>query len=433
MRRQISWLVAATTSAVVLAFLVPLALLVRTLAVDRALAGANQEAQQVSALVAGVDEAKQLAELVALVDQGSALSTSVWLPDGTMVGLPTGSAAATPGTAELARARKGEAFTTIEDDRGAQVYLPVITARGTAVVRTLVPVAELYRGLSRAWITLAGLGALLLAGALVAADRMSRRVSAPIMAVSRIAHRLREGELSARAQVRGPVEVVDLASSVNRLAERIGELLRVEREAVADLSHRLRTPVTALRLDADSVAEPEVRERLTGHVEHLQRTIDAIVRDARRPVVSPVARFCDAAVVVRERVTFWSALATDQGRAVDVELPDRPMPAGIDAAELAAVLDVLLDNVFAHTPEGSGFAVALTLDGVGAVRLDVVDAGPGLADPALAERGVSGTGSTGLGLDIVRRAAMAAGGGLVLGRAAGGGTAVTVTLAPAAG
>jgi signal transduction histidine kinase len=432
MRRQISWLVAATTSAVVLAFLIPLALLVRTLAEERALDGAKQEAQGVSALVAGVDDDDQLGDLVALVDERSRLSTAVWLPGRPALNASTGQPARGTSAARVERARRGAAFTAVDDDRGAEVFLPVVTARGTAVIRTFVPTTELHRGVTRAWATLAVLGVLLLGGALFAADRLGGRVSAPIIGVSLVAHRLREGELTARAQVRGPDEVQDLASSVNRLAERIGELLRSEREAVADLSHRLRTPVTALRLDADAVTDQAVRDRLTSHVEHLQRAVDAVVRDARRPVVSSVDRRCDAAAVVRERVNFWSALACDQGRSVTTGIPTYPVAAAITAGELAAVVDVLVDNVFAHTPEAVPFEVTLTQDDTGSVRLEVIDAGPGIADPALSRRGASGAGSTGLGLDIVRRAATAAGGDLLLRQSAGGGTAAVVTFAPPA-
>ncbi|HEX3003708.1 MAG TPA: HAMP domain-containing sensor histidine kinase [Angustibacter sp.] len=426
MRRQIWLLVAATTSAVILAFLIPLGLLVRTLAEDRALASASQEAQSVAALVAAVSDQRQLADLVGGVGERSRLETSVVLADGTQIG----PALATPDDELLERARTGEAFTSRRPDGSARVYVPVVTEAGTAVVRSVVPGRELHRGLTAAWATIAALGLLLLAGSLLAADRLGRRVAAPISEVSLVAHRLREGEMTARAHVGGPPEVADLASSLNRLADRIGELLRIEREAVADLSHRLRTPITALRLDVDAVQPPEVAERLGAHVEHLQRTVDAIVKEARRPVLSSLDRGCDAAAVVRERVDFWSALAADQGRSVTVEVPQRPMPAALDASELADVLDVLLDNVFAHTPEGTGFEVALSYDSAGAVRLEVIDAGPGLTDPSLTERGVSGAGSTGLGLDIVRRTAQAAGGELVVRRGLRGGTVAIVTFAP---
>ena len=242
---------------------------------------------------------------------------------------------------------------------------------------------------------------------------------------------MRAGDLSSRALAKGPWEVVELGTALNRLAERIGVLLVAEREAVADLSHRLRTPVTALRLDVEAVQPPEMAQRLRDHVDHLARTVDAVVKDARRPVGASVGRVCDAAGVVRERAAFWSALAEDQGRNLEVVVPSRPMMARIDASDLVDVVDALVDNVFAHTPEGTGLLVALGRDSAGRVRLEVADGGHGLVDIELAERGRSGSGSSGLGLDIVRRAAIAAGGELHLTTSGVGGTVALVTFAAA--
>ncbi len=151
----------------------------------------------------------------------------------------------------------------------------------------------------------------------------------------------------------GPPEVEALGRSLNRLADRVVELLALEREQAADLSHRLRTPVTALRLDVDQIDDPQVAERLRGHVDNLVRTVDQVVADARRPVRADLESRCDAAQVVRERVEFWSALAQDQDRAVGGRLDPGPVLVAVDAADLADALDALLDNVFAHTPDGT--------------------------------------------------------------------------------
>ena len=426
MRRRISLLVAATTSAVILAFLIPLGLLVRTLAEDRAIAGASQEAQAVATLVAGVNEEGQLTDLVDLVDQRSPRATSALRPNGTLIGT------APPGSSQwnasaVRRARAGEAFTLLSDEN-ALVVVPVVTDHGTVVVRTSISDRDLHQGVATAWLTFAGLGAVLMGIAVVAADRLGRRVSAPVSELAAVAHRLRAGELDARAVPRGPVETVELGAALNRLADRIGELLTAEREAVADLSHRLRTPVTALRLDAEAVAEPELADRLRDHIGHLERTVDAVVKDARRPVRSTLGRSCDAAGVVRGRVAFWSALAADQDRDLTISIPSTTTPAAIDAADLVDVVDALVDNVFAHTPDGTAFAVSLTSSDPGLVRLEVADAGPGAATPDVAERGHSTGNSTGLGLDIVRRAAVAAGGELVVATSPSGGMLAVVTL-----
>jgi signal transduction histidine kinase len=431
MRRRISWLVAATTSAVILAFLIPLGMLVRTLAEDRAIAGASQEAQGVATLVAGVNDEIQLRDLVGLVDQRSQRATSVLLPDGTLIGTaPQGSPKSN--SAAVSRARAGEAFTLIQAE-SAQVVVPVVTERGTVVVRTSISGGDLHRGVATAWLTFAGLGAVLMTIAVVGADRLGRRVSAPVSELAAVAHRLRAGELDARAVPRGPVETVELGEALNRLADRIGELLTAEREAVADLSHRLRTPVTALRLDAEAVADPELADRLRDHIGHLERTVDAVVKDARRPVRSTLGRSCDASSVVRDRVAFWSALAADQDRNLTVDIPPTPTPAAIDASDLVDVVDALVDNVFAHTPDGTAFSVSLMSSDPNLLKLEVADHGPGAGGSDVARRGHSTGDSSGLGLDIVRRAAVAAGGGLVVASSPSGGMLAVVTLGVAKG
>lgn len=418
MRRRIAWLVAATTSAVVLAFVIPLALLVRTVASDRAMANANDEARAAAILVSGLDASPELADLVAEVDRRSPALTSVLLPSGEVLGSPAEDIADDP---HVARAREGGAFTDLDSD-GGRILVPVITADGTSVVRTLVDRELLREGVYRAWVSISLLGLLLLGLALLIADRLGRRVSEPVTDLAAVAERLHQGELAARATPEGPPETVELAETLNRLAERITELLAAERAAVGDLSHRLRTPVTALRLDTDLVDDPGVAARLQTHIAQLQRSIDAIVRDARRPLHESLSTWCDAGAVVAERAAFWSALAEDQGRPVQVEVPDRPLPVALDATDLRDALDVLVDNVFAHTDEHVGFAVRLREVPEGAL-LEVVDHGPGLAPQAPEHR----PGTSGLGLQIVRRTATRAGGRFDL-SSEGGGVAARLTL-----
>src|ERR1035437_977411 len=413
MRRTISLLVAATTSAVIIAFLIPLAMLVRTLAEDRAIAGASQEAQGVATLVAGVQDESQLKTLVDDLNQVSTRATSVVMPDGRLIGTaPPESAASNADVVK--RARAGSSFIQM-GVKSAQVVVFVRTGdRGVFVVRTAVVNSLLQEGVPTAGLPVAGRGPVLMVLAVVAAVLLGRRVSAPVSELAAVAHRLREGELDARAVLRGPVETVELGTALNRLADRIGQLLSAEREAVADLSHRLRTPVTALRLDAEAVTEPEIAGRLRAHIANLEHTVDAVVKDARRPVRAAVDRTCDAASVVRDRVAFWSALAADQERGLTVSIDSPATPVSMDGADLVDVVDALVDNVFAHTPDGTDFVASLTRSDPGLVRLQVADEGPGTGGLDVATRGHSSANSTGLGLDIVRRAAIAAGGELVI-------------------
>jgi signal transduction histidine kinase len=97
----------------------------------------------------------------------------------------------------------------------------------------------------------------------------------------------------------------------------------------------------------------------------------------------------------------------------------------LSRSELILAVDALLGNVFSHTPEGVAFRVT-----VSAAGLIVDDAGPGIADPAFSmQRGVSGAGSTGLGLDIVRRVAESAGGRIEIDRGPMGGARIAMLLA----
>jgi signal transduction histidine kinase len=225
----------------------------------------------------------------------------------------------------------------------------------------------------------------------------------------------------------GPPEVASVGAVLNDLGDRVADLLADERELVADLSHRLRTPITALQLDVDSLADPAERDRMAGHVGHLVDAVDTIIRAARQHDRRAPA-WCDAAAVVRDRARFWSVLAATQGREVQVALPAGQAPVLVDAPSLGAALDVLVDNVFRHTPTGTGCLLEVTVAPLEVV-VSVTDEGPGLADESMTVRGRSGAGSTGLGLDVAKRTAERAGGRLEVGAGPGGrGARVTLAL-----
>jgi signal transduction histidine kinase len=219
---------------------------------------------------------------------------------------------------------------------------------------------------------------------------------------------------------------VELGTVVNGLAGRIRTLLAAERELVADLSHRLRTPITALRLDTEGLRDPAEAERVGADVDALERAVDDVIRDARRQAEAEAV--ADASAVVRARVAFWAALADDQGRPVHVDIDPGELLVGVSAPDLAAAVDALLENALSHTPDGTAVHVRLGARGPDGALLVVEDEGPGVPPGVGLERGVSGRGSTGLGLDIARRTAAASGGSLALGRGAAGGASVQMEL-----
>jgi signal transduction histidine kinase len=130
--------------------------------------------------------------------------------------------------------------------------------------------------------------------------------------------------------------------------------------------------------------------------------------------------------VVRRRGGFWATLAEQQDRRCLVEVTTEQAPVDLPEDELAAVVDALVGNVFRHTAPGTDFAVRL-VRAAQVVLLTVEDAGPGIPDPDDAlVRGASAA-STGLGLDIARRAAAATRGAVEIGRSPMGGARVSVT------
>ncbi|WP_306215153.1 sensor histidine kinase [Actinoplanes sp. RD1] len=417
MRRQLTLLVAATTCLVLIAFLVPLAVLVRQVAADRAVSQATAVIQAIVPLIGSADDAGVTGSL-----EGQPVPVSVFTPAGAVLGSP---AERTPAV-RLAAADVQSL--TVDTAAGREVVVGVRSTRGTYVIRSLVPAAELTRGVTRAWLVLAGLGAALVVLGLLVADRLARTLVAPIAGLSAVSHRLARAELSARAAPAGPPEVREVAGALNHLAGRIQDLLREEREQVADLSHRLRTPLTALRLEVESMRDPAEAHRMSAAADRIERAVTTVIQQARRR--GGERQSCDATAVVRDRVAFWTVLAEDTDREVSTRLPAVPLPVAVPADELAAALDALLGNVFAHTPDGTALAVTLRPGADGGAELTVRDFGPGFPASST-RRGTSGSGSTGLGVDIARRAAEDGGGSLTVETADGGGALVRLTFAPA--
>jgi len=426
-RRRLTLLVAATMSLVLVAFLVPLALLVRTVAVDRAVQEATTRAQSISTLVAtaGLEEVRLNVDLA--IASGQAIT--VFWSDGSTLGT------AAPRSASVALAATGQSLTA-EIPGGREILFPASDpGGGSVVIRALVADEEMQRGVVRAWLILAALGLALLTVGLFVADRLAGAIVGPMLQLSGVSHRLGAGDLEARTAENGPPEVREVGRALNTLAERMSVLLAEERETVADLSHRLRTPLTALRLDAEQLDDPDDAVRIGGSVDALERALTQVIQEARaRADEATGTSGCDAAAVVRDRVDFWQVLAEDTNRSVATRLDPGPLEVRVGAADLAACVDAVLGNVFAHTPDGTDFAVELERLLGGGARLVVADAGPGLA-PTLAvladgrpRRGDSGGGSTGLGLDIARRTATTSGGELLVEPSPLGGTQVVLLL-----
>ncbi|MFC5664700.1 sensor histidine kinase [Kitasatospora misakiensis] len=441
----------AGTTMVALAFLIPLGLMVQQTARDRAFTAAERQAAALGPALAITTDQDAIARAVASTDAGAQGRMAVHLPPAEAAGAAGGMAAATAATAATVGAPGPAAGATIGEVRaldadvasaGGQgrsftVQVPggyallqpvaVDTVR-TAVVEVFVADGDLTRGVATAWQVLSGVALGLVAVSVLVADRMGARIVGSARRLAAAARALGAGDLAVRVPVDGrraadsPEELREAAHAFNAMADRVVHLLAAERELAADLSHRLRTPLTVLRLNAASLGEGDAADATRHAVAQLEREVDQIIRSARRaPEDAPAVTVgCDAAEVIRERVGFWSALAEDEGRRWQLAGADRETPVPVQRGDLAAAVDALLGNVFRHTVVGTAFSVDVLATGSSVIVL-VGDAGPGFTDPEAALKrgeGHGGEGSTGLGLDIVRKLAEATGGDLALGRSA---------------
>ena len=377
MRLRIVLLVVAASSLVLFSFLVPLALVLRGQASDRAVNSATTRAESLAQSVARLQPAGLGRPIATARSANNSTPVSVFLPDRHVLGVRV----PVSGEVRLAR-RDHHSFNTAVPGGVAVLVAVTEPDGGTAVIQVFVPESQLRLGVTRTWLVLLGLGLVVLMLSVALADLLARSLVRPLGAVARAADRLAAGDLSARAGEAGPPEVRRVGAGLNRLARRIGELLAYERETIADVSHRLRTPMTALQIDAESLRDHFERAQMLSDIDVLEQTVDEVIRAARRPVRIGLVT-CDAVAVVAERTAFWRPLAEDTERAMTVELADGELPVRVTSDDLGTCMDVLLENVFAHTPDGAALAIRLSRRAAGGAWLVVADNGPGFhgADP----------------------------------------------------
>ena len=433
MRRSLIVTVAAAVGMVLLAMLVPMAVLLRDYALEDRLASAALEVQATETVVSSADNKGAVNLYVERINQDNPILTTVLYPDGDAIGPH-------PGEDDRVREARRTGQARVDDVAGgAQILVPVslggssAAPANTPVIRIVVPEPGLGSGPAlRAVLVLAGLGLALLAGALLMADRLGRSFVDPIRRLAAWTQRLGEDRRPAPVVADGPPEVRELASTLNRLVGRIDLLLEREREAVSDLSHRLRTPITALRLRIDALPASEDRARLGDDLDRLQLMVDHVVSEARRSEREGLVAVTPGVEVLAGRARFWAPLAEDQGRAFTLDTDVAETRVRASRPDLEALLDVLLDNVFTHTPEGTALAVRLVPRPAGGLVLTVEDEGPGFPDGVdVVRRGTSGAESSGLGLAIADKTATGSGGGLVVERSPAGGGRVVVELGAA--
>jgi len=294
------------------------------------------------------------------------------------------------------------------------------------------------------WLGLIGVAAVVLIAMAGIGWAIARSVTRPLRRLDAEAARFATGDLTTTDPDPGaPSEIAALGATMNTMAQRLERLLAEHREFVADASHQLRTPLTALRLRLENMqgasGTPDEAEDLAAAIDETNRLaglVGDLLQFARaEETAAPVT--VDLVRLAADRVDTWSASADVADVSLDFTSPHGPVFAGAVPGGVEQILDNLIDNAITAAPPGTRVFVTV-VRGRTDHRFTVADEGPGLSDDLKARaldrfwRSDHSEAGTGLGLPIANALAKASGGSLVLLDVPAGGLAVTVTL-PAAG
>jgi signal transduction histidine kinase len=292
--------------------------------------------------------------------------------------------------------------------------------KAVGTVRAAVPYSAVTDRVHQAWGAMALL-ALIAAGlAAVLARRQSVRLAAPLERLTRAARALGDGDFTVRAERTGLREADSASQALEETAAQLGGLLDRERAFSSDVSHQLRTPLTALMVGLENALDrpgadlpAAIRDALS-RGDHLRTTIDDLICLIRP---GPADALADIAALVDDVRARWETPLATRGRGlVVVAEPDLPSLTAPPAA-VRQILDVLIGNALWH---GEGTVTITVRAADGDVVIAVSDEGPGLdGEPAELLAGAAGQADGhGRGLPLARSLAVAAGGSLTVRRAA---------------
>ncbi|MCD9145598.1 sensor histidine kinase [Streptomyces albireticuli] len=290
-----------------------------------------------------------------------------------------------------------------------------------AVVVTDSPTGALRSRILHSWLLLvAGETAAMLV-AVAAAFRLTGWVLRPVRTLDAATHGIATGRMNSRVAVdSGPPELRRLARSFNEMADNVETVLEQQRAFVADASHQLRNPLSALLLRIELLALdlPDDHEEIASvrtEGNRLARVLDDLLDLALAEHAAADLQLADIAEIVTDRVGAWSPVA-DRERVTLTYRGPAAATGWADPVALSSALDAVVDNALKFTPAEAHVEVSVAVEG-DTVGITVADGGPGLTEDELTRIGdrfwrsgrhqnVSGSG---LGLSI-SRALLAAGG-----------------------
>ncbi len=261
----------------------------------------------------------------------------------------------------------------------------------TAVVVTESPTGHLRSRTLHDWLLiLAGEFAALFV-AIGAAFRLTGWVLRPVRVLDAATHDIATGRMNSRvAPAGGPPELRRLARSFNEMADNVEDVLEQQRAFVADASHQLRNPLSALllRIELLALELPEGNEEIASvrtEGKRLARVLDDLLDLAQAEHAPADLRLLDLGELATERVAAWGPLADDKGVRLLREGPEA-VTAWADPVALSSALDAVIDNALKFTPPGEEVTVTVAPGGH-TCTVVVADGGPGLTEDELARVG----------------------------------------------
>ncbi|MEV5709098.1 HAMP domain-containing sensor histidine kinase [Actinoallomurus sp. NPDC052274] len=332
-------------------------------------------------------------------------------------------------------------------EHGPLVVTVPVTRNGDVVgaVVTVSPTGRMRAAVTGDWSVLAAVEAVAVLLFLALAHLLATWILRPVRALDAVTHTIATGRLDARvAGASGPPELRRLTTSFNEMVQKVEATMERQRAFVADASHQLRNPLSAVMLRLEGLAlslppgsEEEIKD-LRHEAERLTRVLDDLLELALAEEGGATVETIDLAVLVDERVTAWQVVA--DARAIEVRRRwAGPVLGAADPTGLGSAFDAVIDNALKFSPEGSAVTVELAEVGDD-VEISVTDEGSGLPPEELARigdrfwrsPGHQNVDGSGLGLSVARTLLEASGGRLEIAAADGAGLRVTMAV-PAVG
>jgi signal transduction histidine kinase len=268
--------------------------------------------------------------------------------------------------------------------------------------------ADTTRQTATVWLVVAGLAVVSLGAAVGLALAQAKRLGGPLEELAQAAERIGSGDSRPASRRFGVPEIDKVGRVLDRSAERIAALLGSERALAADISHQLRTPLTALSIRLEEIiataANPDVKEEAAAALaaaERLAGVVDSLLAAHAKSARTATVELVDVDGVLDQQRREWEPAFRRAGRDLDIA-GRRGLKVTATPGVLAQVVATLIDNALSH---GAGPVVLRTRHFGAHVVVEVGDQGHGVPDvvvPHIFERSFSGSSSTGLGLSLAR-------------------------------